>query len=515
MNKQSKAGIYLRISRDEEKKQESSSIANQRDMLHSFLKDRKDITLVAEYVDDGHTGFDFDREGFQTMMQDAKDGKIDCIIVKDFSRLGRNFQKTEEYMQRTFPKRNIRFISVANCYDSSREQSAGERLANPIINLLNEFHVMETSEKVRSVLEHYRSTGKFIGNHAPYGYIIRDKALVVDQDAAEIVRRIFSLKIAGYSNQGIGEMLNQEHIKSPLEHRIELGLAANGEHLRDGDQAEWSSVSVRRILENPIYIGTLVQGKTTSVSYRDKRRFKRDASDLIAFENAHEAIISETAFMIVQDLLGRDSYTNSMGVSYLFSGFVFCGGCGNQLYHRKDSERHPTYWLCKNKQCTNRQCIREDALTEAVHKTLQMHMKLVMNGKPLQSPDFFETPFSRKISELKEKIAHYQESQSCLQKQMEQGVITEADFAEMSCYYQGVIQKTRAEMYQTKRKGSKLLKRIDEVRSLYQKYYDMPELTREIVTTFIEKIVVADKKDIQMYFRYQNIFGSDGDTNGS
>ena len=337
MEVKSKAAIYLRLSR-EDGDGESSSIENQRQMLNVFAADRDDLKIIGEYADDGYSGYTFERPAFRSMMEDAKSGKIDCIVVKDFSRLGRHFQKTEEYMQRIFPKYHIRFIAVNNCYDSSREQSSAQRLTNPLINLMNEFHVAETSQKVRAVLEHHRKSGKFIGNHAPYGYCIIDKALVVDEDAAETVRRIFRMKISGMNNQAIADELNRNVISSPLEHKAERGTGVTGAHLKRSSKAVWQSMSIRRILENPVYIGTLVQGKTYSNSYRDRRRFRRDPAQQDRFENAHEAIISDTEFLIVQDLLSRDSYSKA-GKSYLLSTFAYCGGCGEMLYHRQDGSR--------------------------------------------------------------------------------------------------------------------------------------------------------------------------------
>ena len=146
MEKIYKTAIYLRLSRDDENYGESSSISNQRLLLKSFAENKKDIEIVSEYVDDGYTGYDFDRPGFQQMLKDIDDGKIDCIIVKDLSRLGRNFQKTEEYIQRIFPTKNVRFIAVSDCFDSAREISVTDRLAYPMKNLINEYHVMETSQ---------------------------------------------------------------------------------------------------------------------------------------------------------------------------------------------------------------------------------------------------------------------------------------------------------------------------------------------------------------------------------
>lgn len=249
MDKIYNTAIYLRLSRDEEGKKESISISNQREMLMNFLDSREDLQFVAEFSDDGYSGYDFNRPDFQRMIESAKNGDINCIVVKDFSRLGRNFQKTEEFMQRIFPKMGIRFISVGDFYDSNREQSASERLANPIINLMNEYHVMETSQKVRNVLEHYRQSGKFVGNRTVYGYVIKDKKLVVDPEAAKVVRMIYNFKIDGYNNQAIGDYLNELGISCPLEYKIEKGVKAVSTHFKTGEKALWSSVNVRRYLK--------------------------------------------------------------------------------------------------------------------------------------------------------------------------------------------------------------------------------------------------------------------------
>ena len=225
------------------------------------------------------------------------------------------------------------------------------------------------------------ATGRFTGNHAPYGYIISNKTLVVDQDAAEIVRKIFRMKIAGRSNQNLADFLNEDRVRSPLEHRLEKGISANGEHLKNGEAAEWSAKSIGRILENPIY----------------------------ADYSQHEAIISETEYSIVQDLLARE---NRSKVSHLFSGFAFCGSCGSLLYHRKDSARPATYWLCKNKQCSCRQSIREDVLAAAISHELTSQFNLLSDNQQ----DFLNAGLSREcIAIFFQKISVYDKSKVDLQ----------------------------------------------------------------------------------------------------
>lgn len=518
MGKIYRTAIYLRLSRDEEGEKESLSISNQREMLMSFLKSREDLQFTAEYSDDGYSGYDFNRPDFQRMIESAKNGEIDCIVVKDFSRLGRNFQKTEEFMQRIFPKLGIRFISVNDFYDSNREMSSSERLANPIINLMNEYHVMETSQKVRNVLEHYRQNGKFIGSRTVYGYIIKDKQLEVDPEAAKFVRMIFGLKIDGMNHQAIADYLNEMEISCPLEYKIENGIKTISTHFRTGEKALWSPVSVRRILENPVYIGTLIQGKTTSLSYRDRRRFKKDPSELIAFENAHEAIISETTFLIVQDLLKKDTCSgkNNYKVRF-FSGFAYCGNCGNVMYHIRQG-KYPDTWRCTNKECHSKGRIKEDVLSKVVFETLKKHMEVVINNsEPVIKSDFMQNLniTSLELKELEKQSEQLKKSQKNLLLQKENGMISENDYKEMNEFYLGKIAKNESECEEIRSQKMRLLECADEIKNQYRKYFDTSELTRSMLVTFIEKIEVFSKTKIKIYFRYEDIFRTDGDTNGS
>ncbi|MDE7364544.1 MAG: recombinase family protein [Ruminococcus sp.] len=513
-----RTAIYLRLSRDEEGEKESVSISNQREMLMNFIDSREDLQFTAEFSDDGFSGYDFNRPDFQRMIESVKNGDIDCIVVKDFSRLGRNFQKTEEYMQRIFPKLGVRFISVSDFYDSSRELSASERLANPIINLMNEYHVMETSQKVRNVLEHYRQSGKFIGNRTVYGYTIKNKQLEVDPEAAKVVRMIFNLKIDGMNNQAIGEHLNELGISCPLEYKIKKGVKAVATHFRTGEKALWSSVNVRRILENPIYIGTLIQGKTTSLSYRDRQRFKKDPSELIAFENSHEAVISETMFLIVQDLLKRDTFCGkNLNKVYTFSGFTYCGNCGKVLCHRQ-SKGQDVILECRNKECKSKGRIKEQALIEAVFETLKKHMEVVLNhSEPMIKSDFMQNLniTNLELKELENQTEQWKKSQKNLLAQKENGVISEKDYTEMYDFYTNKIAKAEFEAEEIRRQKIRLLDCADEIRNQYEKYFDVPELTRSMVVTFIEKIEVFSKTKIRIYFRYEDFFRTDGDINGT
>jgi len=244
------------------------------------------------------------------------------------------------------------------------------------------------------------------------------------------------------SNQAIGSYLNSIGVESPLEYRIVNGNTAMGLSNRKGKKAQWSSSSVRRILENPIYTGTLVQGKTASASYRNRKRVQRDPSELTAFDNAHDAIVSDTVFLIVQDLLKKDNYSKYEKKSYLYTGIAFCGNCGKVLYHRHDKGRAAN-WQCRNTSCKCKGSIDEKPLTDVIFTTLKTHISLVLNPEDyLPEIDSVEPDNSISAAELKEledEISRAENAKEMLLIQKEKGVITQADSEEMMRFYKNLF----------------------------------------------------------------------------
>ncbi|MBR0484734.1 MAG: recombinase family protein, partial [Oscillospiraceae bacterium] len=321
------------------------------------------------------------------------------------------------------------------------------------------------------------------------------------------------LKIEGKSNQAIADYLNSIGVESPLEYRISNGNTAMGISNRKGEKAQWMSTSVRRILENPIYMGTLVQGKTTSVSYRNRKRIQRDPSELTAFDNAHDAIISDTVFLIVQDLLKKDSYSNHEKKSYLFSGFAFCGNCGKVLYHRHDKGRAAN-WQCRNTSCKCKGSINEKPLTDAVFTTLKTHISLVLNPEEyLLENDTAELEQTISETELKEyeaEISRAKNAKEMLLIQKEKSVISQDDCDEMMHFYNDKIRKAEYQIGQIQHRKTQIQNCISEVREQYRQYAEMTELTRRLLVTFIEKIEVFSKTKIRIYFRYADFFKEEG-----
>ena len=288
---------------------------------------------------------------------------------------------------------------------------------------------------------------------------------------------------------------------------------------RKGEKAQWSSSSVRRILENPIYTGTLIQGKTTSASYRNRKRIQRDPSELVAFDNAHDAIVSDTVFLIVQDLLKKDNYSKHyVEKSYLYTGIAFCGNCGKVLYHRHDKGRAAN-WQCRNTSCKCKGSIDEKPLTDVIFTTLKTHISLVLNPEDyfpeIDSAESDNSISAAELKELEDEISRAENAKEMLRIQKEKGVITQADSEEMMRFYNSRIQKAEYQIEQIHHQKAKLLNCISEIKEQYRQYSEMTELTRRLLVTFVEKVEVFSKTKIRIYFRYADFFKEGGVGNGS
>ncbi len=329
-----RADAYLRLSKEDGDKVESDSIANQRDLIRHFLADKPDIQLVDEQIDDGYSGATFDRPSFQKMMEDVKSGKINCIIVKDLSRFGRNFVEAGRYIDQIFPEYGVRFIAINDNFDSAKGRSQSDNVLLPFLNLVNDAFCRDISIKVRSQLEVKRKKGDFVGSFAVYGYLKdpdnRHK-LIVDEFAANVVRDIFKWKIDGLSQQRIADRLNELGILSPMEYKKNCGMA-----YRTGFQvstkAKWTAVAVGRILRNEFYIGTLVQGKRTTPNHKVKKTIEKPNNEWVRIENNHEPIVTIEEFSAVGRLLLQDTrVAPDQNTVSLFSGLIFCGDCGQNM----------------------------------------------------------------------------------------------------------------------------------------------------------------------------------------
>lgn len=329
---------YIRLSRDDGDKIESDSISNQKKLLADYLKGRESLLIYDIYIDDGFSGTNYERPAFQRMIADIEAGKVNCVIVKDLSRFGRDYIDTGRYLERYFPERNVRFISVTDNIDSF-EQAYDMLL--PIKNVFNEQYARDISKKVHASMKAKQRAGEFIGAFASYGYkkSPADKnKLVIDEYAAGVVRKIFRLYIEGYGKARIASILNEDGIVCPSAYK-----RANGDNYRNCNRLEstsyWTYSTINRILQNEMYIGNMVQNRK-SQRMRGKSK-AQDKEDWIVVRGTHEAVIDEKTWNKAQDLLKRRTRSLDLNTNIsVFAGFLKCGDCSRALVKKGGTSGH-------------------------------------------------------------------------------------------------------------------------------------------------------------------------------
>ena len=330
--------VYIRLSKEDGDKAESDSIGNQRKLIADFLKGKEELILHDIYVDDGFSGTNFERPAFRRMMADIEAGKVNCVVVKDLSRFGRDYIDTGKYLERYFPDNDVRFISITDNIDSEKQSYD---MLLPIKNIFNEQYARDISKKIHASMQTKQKAGEFIGAFASYGYRKSEadkNKLVVDEYAAEVVRRIFALYIMGYGKIRIAGVLNEEGIVCPSEYK-----RLNGDNYRNSNRLEstsyWTYSTINRILRNEMYIGNMVQGRKFQ-RMRSRARL-RDREDWIVVPGTHEAIIDRDTWEKAQNLLGRRTRKLDFDADVsIFAGFLKCGDCGKSLVKKRGTPGH-------------------------------------------------------------------------------------------------------------------------------------------------------------------------------
>ena len=519
------AAIYVRLSKEDgdvagASKAESNSISNQKELIRDFLKDKEDIVVVSERVDDGYSGSSFERPGFQQMLEDIRRGAVDCVIVKDLSRFGREYIDTGRYIERLFPALGVRFIAVNDHYDSLRGDGQGDEILVPFKNLINDAYCRDISVKIRSHLEVKRRNGEFIGAFAPYGYQKDGEdrhRLVVDAYAAGVVRDIFRMKLHGMSQDAIAGKLNRDGILSPMEYKNSRGINFRTA-FRVKAASGWSPVAVRRILENEVYIGNLVQGRQSTPNHKVKKSIRKDKGDWVRVEKNHEPVVSERDFAVVQKLLGMDTRTapDREGV-YLLSGIAVCGDCGAPMVRKVSSVngKRYCYYICSGHKAGG-SCgphrIPVQALEDAVFVLLKRHIGCILDLERVL--EYAGTvPFRdldvRKLEEWREKLLgeaeRCRELRMMLYEDMKDGVITKEDYVELHAAYEARGKEAQEAAGKTEREIRAVLEGDeDKYRwiSYFKEYRDIGELTRNVVVALISEVRVYDRENIEVVFDF-------------
>ena len=434
---------YYRLSCDDGDKSESDSITNQRLIAEEYAKEHN-LKIVNEFIDDGYTGTNFDRPGFRNMMEAVREGSVHCIIIKDFSRLGRNYMG--KLMTRLLPSLGVRLISVVDRYDSINEDNKADQLIVPFKNLLNDAYCRDISLKVRSQMDIKRKKGQYVGSFAVYGYKKDEKDknhLVIDENAAKVVEMIFDLRLDGFSTVKIADKLNEYGIETPSSYKRSCGLNYTS-GLRTSIRTKWQPNTVKMILENRVYTGCVVQGKRRKVNYKVKKEVKLPKSQWIVVPNTHEPIISQTTFDQVNKLNQMDTRSNpEMGKVHFLGGLVKCADCGQNMVRRCVTRcgKKYYYYHCssyKNKNGCSSHLISEKKLVESVYVTVTNDLcqldtanEKLQGLQGLSKDNASVTLITKQIEEQLRETDRYQKMKVRLYQDYTDGIVNKDEFLEI------------------------------------------------------------------------------------
>lgn len=523
-----KVGLYLRLSQEDEREGESVSIENQKMILEKYVQERG-WEIVDEYIDDGWSGTNFDRPNVQRLLEDAQTGKIDTIIVKDLSRFGRNYIQVGQYLDYIFPCYGIRFIALNDNVDTADKNSSGMDMM-PIVNVFNEWHSASTSKKIRAVFVAKAKAGQFKATYIPYGYV-KGEPLSVDEETAPVVRKIFEMRAAGCGKRHIATELTRNNIPTPSERRNKrFGVAPTNPNRRG-----WCAQSVKGILSNPVYIGNLAQQRTTTVSYKNKKKVVRPESEWIIVENTHEPIISKELWKRCREIDNSVSHgkSNKQGVVKPLSGLVYCPECG--MKHRlmwygakrkgQVTEKVPVFncseFLSRGKENCHSKAIKESTLNEIVLREIRSKAELAVIDEQAARKEFLrrkaqyltrQTSADDKAKKLKEKrIKELSELISSIYEDRVMKRIPEGICIELLQKYQNektALQDEISEYENRETEKQKAMLDVDEFIRRIKKYADLTELDRSTAMELIEYITVdripPDKsipREIHIYYK--------------
>ena len=525
------ADLYLRLSKedgdiDTGSKYESNSISNQKELIQQFLVSHPEIRVHAIRIDDGYTGTNFNRPGFQLVLQDIKEKKINCVVVKDLSRIGRNYLEVGEYIQEVFPSAGVRVIAINDNYDSLDADFMNEDIIIPFKNLINDSYSRDLSIKIRSNLETLRKKGKYTGAYVAFGYQKSEwdhNVIIVDEYAANVVRDIFQWKLEGMNQAAIADRLNEMGIPSPMEYKRMRGINYHCS-FKTNDRAIWCAQSITRILKNEIYIGNFTQGVRSKLSYRSERIKTNDPSDWTVNVGATEPIIKQEDFERVRELLLRDTRTSPNGDRvYTYAGLLFCGDCGHSMVRKTipgSQGKKYVYYVCsankKNKNVCDSHSISEEQLNETVLITIQKQIQAVVDIERLLL-DMPENNYEKmQVAKLDERI-HLNEIeiekcrrlQLALYEDLREGIIDKEEYM----YLREEYHRRKRDAEESNRFLQKEQKQIMDAQQdsemwiqEFLKQLNIETVTRQIAIQLIERIQVYKDGRIKIVFRYQDKF---------
>ena len=497
--------LYPRLSHEDELQGESNSISNQKRILETYAK-QNGFSNLRWYTDDGYSGANFQRPGFQAMLADIEVGKVGTVIVKDMSRLGRNYLQVGMYTEMIFPQKGVRFIAINDGVDSAQ----GENDFAPLRNIFNEWLVRDTSKKIKAVKRSKGMSGKPITSKPVYGYLMdEDENFIIDEEAAPVVRQIYSLCLAGNGPTKIARMLTEQQIPTPG--TLEYRRTGSTRRYHPGYECKWATNTVVHLLENREYTGCLVNFKTEKPSYKLKHSIENPPEKQAVFENHHETIIDRETWERVQEVRKQRKRPNRYDEVGLFSGILFCADCGSVMYQQRyqTDKRKQDCYICGSYKKRTADCtahfIRTDLLTAGVLSNLRKvtsyaakhearFMKLLIEQN--EDGDRRRNAAKKKELEAAEKrIAELSAIFKRLYEDSVTGRISDERFTELSADYeaeQKELKERAARLREELSKAQEATANAEKFMNVVRRHTTIEELTPTLLREFVEKIVVHE-----------------------
>ena len=504
-NQQPITALYPRLSHEDELQGESNSISNQKRILETYAK-QNGFSNLRWYTDDGYSGANFQRPGFQAMLADIEAGKVGTVIVKDMSRLGRNYLQVGMYTEMVFPQKGVRFIAINDGVDSAQ----GDNDFAPLRNIFNEWLVRDTSKKIKAVKRSKGMSGKPITSKPVYGYLMdEDENFIIDEEAAPVVKQIYNLCLAGNGPTKIARMLTEQQIPTPG--TLEYRRTGSTRRYHPGYECKWATNTVVHILENREYTGCLVNFKTEKLSYKVKHSVENPLEKQVIFENHHEPIIDTQTWERVQELRKQRKRPNRYDEVGLFSGILFCADCGSVMYQQRyqTDKRKQDCYICGSYKKRTADCtahfIRTDLLTAGVLSNLRKvtsyaakhearFMKLLIEQN--EDGDRRRNAAKKKELEAAEKrIAELSAIFKRLYEDSVTGRISDERFTELSADYeaeQKELKERAARLREELSKAQEATANAEKFMNVVRRHTTIEELTPTLLREFVEKIVVHE-----------------------
>ena len=522
-----RAGLYARISVETERKREADTIGNQLQLLKDYVSEHSDLTVFDIYSDDDISGTDFIRPEFSRMMNDLRDGKIDCIIVKDLSRLGRNYLESGEYIEMVFPFFRCRFISVTDRFDTKYQQAD---ISVQLKNMANEMYAKDISRKICSTMRTIQDQGKFAGSRAPYGYRLdpADKHhLIIDEETAPIVKQLFELLAEGNTVHFVATTMNANGIPSPGRLLYERGIAST-DHFKN---SKWYMQTVRRILQDEIYLGWMVSGKFRSTYHSTGKKGSQPVprEEWIVTKGTHEPIVTEELFNKVQEYFVRMKeehgqtavYNSKSKKASIFKGHLRCGECGQAMFLRnKHSHGKVTAWYyCAlhenyNSSYCVKKAVKKQDVEDIALKLIRTQIKLSTDAREMiialnkkESSKTKHRIYSDQVRNVKKQIEKYMSLKASLYEDFANGVLSQSDYISMGQEYAQKADELRiflAELEKEAQKYSQTYVMNGSWAQIIEQYQNAETLTEEMIDAFIDEMILYNNGHVEVKFRFKD-----------